>query len=77
MLLLAANKSEAIISLEPPHRFQTRLKDEAHKNLKPHLYKAGEGGGKKKKGKGGTVMETSDSKWFTTIQPAQHGCPLS
>lgn len=23
-----------------------------------------------------TVMETSDSKWFSTIQPAQHGCPL-
>lgn len=25
----------------------------------------------------GTVMETSDSKWFTTIQLAQHRCPLS
>lgn len=22
-------------------------------------------------------MGTSDSKWFTIIQPAQHGCPLS
>lgn len=67
---------------ERPPQFQIKqdlgMTLQCSEHLKPRLSKAGWWGGWGGGVEGrATVMETSDSKWFSTIQPAQHGCPLS